>query len=371
MEVHTIVTHWKPDIDEITAQWLLKKFGQKMFPGAENARVVFVEAGSQNYRGRTAEECEKDGILMIGVGGGRFDEHPNGGNSRKEDECAATLVAKALGVDENPALGRILQYVARSDLKGHTQPFELAALTKDLNALYPDTPRRVTGRISELLEAKYHQQVAFWSNAQQALDGAITFEVFEGPSGPIKLAIARSDNPEASKFARSEAGGGADIVIQHQTRGNTQVFINRKSGKGIISLRDLARMVRIEEQKLKGSFLVRDWNLLAVEGKIEGAEEWYYHPEGEMLLNGSLTAPNVPATKISLERLIELTRIAFSGDFELSRAAICRQGRCNSTFQNPCPWFDWGMDRCRRLREATKNRLLGRTPTMLKQGKRR
>lgn len=367
MEVHTIVTHTKPHLDEIAAWWLLKKFGQE-FPGVKDARIVFVEAGSRDYRDRTAEECEKDGILMLGIGGGRFDEHPNGGNSRKEDECAATLIAKTLGIEDDPALGRILRFVFNVDTKPCKQPFDLAKMVEDMHEAYPDDPEMVMKWAVQGLEAVYRQQVRFLSNAQALDEGAITFEVFEGPNSPIKLAIARSDNPEASKFARSADGGGADIVIQRQSSGNTQIFINRKSGKGVVSLRDLARMVRIEEQNLKGKFLIRDWNLLAIEGKVEGAEEWYYHPGGEILLNGSLTAPNVPPTRISLEQLVEFTKIAFSGDFEPSRAVVCRQGRCGSTPQNPCPWYGWGLDRCRRLRAADK---VQRTPAMLQKSRRR
>ena len=134
VSVRVIVTHTKPDLDEITAWWQACRFGEKIFPGAKEAYVVFVSERSPGYKGRMPKECEQDGILLLGVGGGQFDEHPNDGKGRKENECAATLMAKALGIEEDPAMERILRFVFNVDTKPCKQPFDLAKMVENMHA---------------------------------------------------------------------------------------------------------------------------------------------------------------------------------------------------------------------------------------------
>lgn len=330
--------HENPHFDEILAWWLLESFGTEEF----------------------LEEYAPNATLQIGIGAGPFDEHPGLGNEKKEGECAATLVAKALGVDDDPALEPLLRYVRVRDLHGGAHPFELEALVKVLHQQFPDRPSKVIRWVETAIEAKYQEQLQFMTETKAEFEQVAEIEEIPGPNRKmLKMVSVVSDNPLMNKFARSSHGGCAAIVIQKHLSGdlagNVQIFTDKRAG---IDLRDVIRLIRLEEQKTKGEVVTDRWKALEAEGKVEGAEEWYYHQEGQMLLNGSLTAPNVPPTHLSLKKIKELVKIGVNPRaFEPSRAHRCQKGTCSGTKFNPCPWYPWGLIRCRRIRYKSRHSL--------------
>jgi hypothetical protein len=346
---HTIATHKDSHLDEDAAIFLLRWFGEEKFPGVSEAKIAFWETGGKTPEA-FAETCDMEGVLAVGTGWGPFDEHPSPGSEGKPGECAATLVAKALGLEDDPALEPILRYVLNSDLKGSGNPFDLASLVKVMHQQYPDDPIKVMNWAIEALEAKYQEQLRFLTATRAEFEKVAQVEDVTGPNGrPLKMVVARSDDPQMNKFARSALGVNAAIVIQQwPTTGNVQIFTNRKFG---LTLYDVAQMLRLAEQEAKGKVITTDWKTLAAEGKVEGAEEWYFHYGLMALMNGSLTAKGVPPTRLSLEQITEMVKIGINpGAFEPSRAANCQQGRCTSTAANPCPWYIWGLQRCRKVR---------------------
>lgn len=322
-------THKAPHLDEITAKWLIEKFGTEEF----------------------LDKYAPNRILEIGVGGGPFDEHPTVGDKRKEDECAATLVAKALGVEDDPALEKILNFVATNDLKGGAQPFDLAYLVKLLHCQFPS--EKVIEWASTALEAKYQEQLQFLTVTKQEFERAAEVEEVQGQGGQmLKMVTVISDNEQMNKFARFHLG--AAIIIQKHSSGNAQIFANKRFG---LNLNDIVQVIRFEEQRAKGRIVTTDWEVLKREGKVEGAEEWYYHLEGQMLLNGSLTFPDVPSTRLTLEQIKEIIRIGVNPQaFEPSRAPLCQKGVCTSRRNNQCPWYPWGLHRCRKIRYSMRTR---------------
>ncbi len=328
-----IRTHEKPHFDEIVAKWLIEKFADKEF----------------------LQKYASGGVIEIGIGGGFFDEHQKD-KEGKQEECAATLVAKALGLDDDPVFKKLLKFTVTVDQKGGSQPFDIAYLTKILHQKFPDNPEKVIRWVEVGIEAKYWEQSQFFKEAQEEFRKTGKIEWIKGPARKLKMVSIVSENPQVAKYARSVNGGQAAIVIQkHPTKGNVQIFTNKRFR---LKLDDVARIIRIEEQKVKGKVIVKDWQKLESEGEVEGIEEWFYHKIGEMLLNGSLTAPNVPPTRLSLQRIKELVAIGLNPQaFEPSRAEICKSGICSSTRKDPCPWYEWGLRRCRKLRyrQATHN----------------
>ncbi len=323
-------THEGPHLDEIVAKWLIEKFGNKEF----------------------LDKYVPNRILEIGIGGGVFDEHPVN-SERKEGECAATLVAKALGVDDNPALENILKFVITHDLKGGAQPFDLDYLVKLLHQQFPNDPEKVIEWAMVGLEAKYQEQLQFFTATKQEFERAAEIEEVEGPGGQtLKMVTVVSDDEQMSKFARSSFGGRAAIIIQKQSLGNVQIYTNKRYG---LTLYDVTQMIRLAEQRAKGQVVTTDWKTLSSEGKVEGAKEWFFHQTGQMLLNGSLTAPDVPPTRLSLGQIKEIVRIGVNPQaFEQSRSQWCRSGNCTST-RNQCPWYPWGLHRCRAIRYKMRN----------------
>ena len=353
MQIDTIVTHHRPHLDEIVAIWLLRKFGEEKFPGINSAKIVYVDAGSGPRNGMKEDEWEAKGMLPVGVWGGCFDEHPTAGTERKEKECAATLVAKVLGVEDDPALEKILKFVTNDDLNASSSPFDLSYVVKLLNQQHPDDTNFVMEWAMTGLNAKYFEQFQFWTVTRQAFDDCAQIEkiiVFGGRE--VNMVTICSDDPQVSKFARSKSGSDAAIVIQKCKSGNVQIFTNKRYG---LKIRDVVVMLRLAEQKAKGEVVTTGWEDLAVEGRVTGAEEWWYQQKAQNVYNGALTAKNIPPTKLSLAQIQEIVQIGVGVDFEPSRAARCKIGTCTSTSRDQCPWYDYGLARCRKIRFAEKS----------------
>lgn len=351
---HTIVTHKSPHLDEIAAIWFFRRFGERQFPGINTAKVDFWSTGGESPDGRPAEDYEREGVLLVGIGGGRFDEHSTIERERKEGECSATLVAKALGIDDEPFLERILKFIINRDLNGTGHPFDIASIVKVLHQQCPDDPERVMDWAMTALEAKYQEQLGFFIATKADFEENAEIEEIPGPKGRIlKMATIVSDDPQMGKFARSTFGGQVDIVIQQRSSGNVQIFTNKRSG---LVLYGVVQMIRLAEQEAKGQIVTTDWKELALEGKVAGAEEWYLQKAGQMLLNGSLTATQVSPTKIPLEKIQEIVRIGVNPmAFHPKYSSHCESGICISTCRNPCPWYSWGLHRCREMRFRMRN----------------
>lgn len=324
-------THDNPHLDEIGALWLIEKFCTKEF----------------------LEKYAKNKMILVGIGGGDFDEHPMAGQERKNGDCAMSLVAKALGVEKDPALEKILKFITNNDLKGSSHPFDLASL---LSARYQcscnGAPEKVIRATINDLETFYELQRRFFACAKADFEKKATIDVVKNGDRELKIVSIDSDDPQISKFARSSHGCDAAVVIQKKTSGHIQIFTNKRHG---VMLFDMAQMIRVAEQKAKGAILVRDWKTLSSEGAIEGVPEWYFHREGQMLLNGSLTNTDVAPTHLSVKRIRSFVQIALDHqNYPQSHAVECKRGICTSTFNNPCEFYPYGLHRCRKIRYQMK-----------------
>lgn len=335
-----IATHKRPDLDAIATIWLLKKFGEEQFPGIAKATIMFVENGNIP---------EGENVIAVDVGGGMFDHHPQ---SEHPDDCAITLMAKHLEVHDDPALETILRFVANNDLKGSAHPFDLAYIIKLMNSFYSNKPERVINWATKALEAKYQEQFSFFSEAKEEFEQKAEIDEIKMNNGRgervLKIVIIVSDNENIAKYARSHFGCKAAVVIQKQTTGNVQIYVNKQYG---LRLHDVAQMIRLEEQKIKGLVETTDWKELSSEGnKVKGVKEWYYHKGLEALLNGSLTA-KVPPTSLPLERIRELVKLGIW--YTLLPNSVCRkEGYCTGV---DCEWYEYGLSRCRKLRYDTRH----------------
>jgi hypothetical protein len=348
--IHTIVTHSKPHLDEIVAIWLLIIFGEKMFPGVNTAKIVFWDTGGETPDGRSPEEWEKDGYLLIGIGGGILDEHPSLQNSgRKEDECAATLVAKVLGIAKEPALQKILRYTLKTDLKGSGQKFDLQHLVKlGYRGADPDDSKKVMRWTFTALNWMYDEQNRFFAAVKEYQEKAQTVEVIGPQRKRLPIVAIQSDNPEINKVARNrDYGCRAALVIQQRSSGHVLIFGNKQYGRWL-NLNDLMAMIRVEEQRAADKMVTTDWNELRQEGRVAGAECWWYHKIALWIMNGSESARDVLETKLSLEKILKLAKTALDPDaFQPDFAPMCRKGTCKATRKTPCSYYAYGLQRCR------------------------
>jgi hypothetical protein len=126
--INAVVTHTDPDIDDGVGIYGLKRYGSKVWRGIENAEIRTTSERVNDPK--VTEELEKSGIIYVGIGGGRYDEHPVGEKRRQDRESAATLVAKHLGIDMRASLGAILDYGFAKNYSADTGHFEIGPLFK-------------------------------------------------------------------------------------------------------------------------------------------------------------------------------------------------------------------------------------------------
>lgn len=341
--VHTIVVHHEPHFEELVGITIAKKFGEKKYPNISRADIEFCGIGGETPDGRPVEEWERNGYYPIGVWRGKCDEHPGQNSGRKQNECGATLVAKDLGVADKPELRQLLRFALNSDLASGQHPLSLAVLLK-MKYRQIDNPMAVINWAIAIIKDFYEDQTDLWEQAK----GQFEETEIDGPFGRrLKLVVILSKEKNASRYARMQ---GANIIIQRWETGNTMIFTNTDSR---LKIYDVVQMIRLEEQRAMGQITITRWEDLAAEGFFCN---WHFQEMGQMLLNGSSSHPDVTPTLLSLERIKEIVRIGVNPRaFYPERAEKCKQDRCTSRLRSPCPWYQYGLHRCRKIRYQTRN----------------
>lgn len=324
-----IVTHYGRHLDEMAAVRLTQKY----------ATPDFLDAHCQ------------DGALYYGVGGGEFDDHRPEIVDGERQDCCATLVARALGVDDGPEWDILLRYVLQDDLNGPLfNEWILGKVVTRMNRFYMDPRMRrrftddseiVTRWALLALDAKYCQNppnrdfdvkairdvmaglpgfdAAAWfaeaqrtQNYEKALfqEAERTFDqvvqVLPVPETDLKLGVAaQTENWQIPAVARRK---GLGAIITRDGGGNTQVFTNGKLG---VTLFYAAEKIQAAEQKARGQ----------VDGQ---GNPWFYHQKMEALMNGSLTAW-APPTKLTLGQVVQMVKDGLRAAARMHRRAQPKQ----------------------------------------------
>lgn len=154
-----------------------------------------------------------------------------------------------------------------------------------------------------LLDFLYRDFEKFEAAKKEVLERAQILKL-----GKYTIVAGISDNPKFNPAARLLAN--ADIIIQRNSDGHCQIYFNcKKLKKDAEKLaRKIVKLLRTLEAMKSGKKINK--NLEEI-GKLEEIPEWYFFmtPEGcPAIFNGSLTAPLVPITKISLNEIIEIVK---------------------------------------------------------------
>lgn len=109
----TIVTHYYPDIDAILGAWLLKRYGHECYPGVADADIQLAPAGilPPDLQGSGDKK-----IIAVDTGLLDFDTH----GRQSLEKSAAFLIAKTLGIDQDPALQPLLTFVEANEATGES-----------------------------------------------------------------------------------------------------------------------------------------------------------------------------------------------------------------------------------------------------------
>jgi len=259
----TIVGHLAPDLDCLTAIWILIRFD-----GAADAELEFVPAGT-TWQQHPVDSNPR--IIHVDTGGGRYDHHQR--NSRSL--CAAELVRRAVA-PRDQALERMVRQVCQLDNAtapaGEQGFFNINALITGYNLLYPTRPRHVAYAMLPNLDAWYEQE-ARQIRLEQAFAHRLEFETRWG------LGIAME----------SEDGGSSKLAYRHGA-----VLYAYRDGHGWMGVAAQARS---------------DVDLAPVYvdlQRVDHGADWFLHPNHRLLLCGSATAPPRVPSRLSLPDLVRV-----------------------------------------------------------------
>src|SRR5690349_19871920 len=113
IRVRKIVTLFPMSLDVGMTIWLLRKFGAGRYYNIETAELEFWR-GAIPPTGTTMQECERNGYLFIGFGGGPHDHHPT---SSKPGECTFTLLLRELGLEKDSRFRLLKRIVVGDDTR--------------------------------------------------------------------------------------------------------------------------------------------------------------------------------------------------------------------------------------------------------------
>ena len=219
----TLVTHRDPDIDDSAAIFIMKKFGESEYGGVSKSNIE--TTSERSPAGKTADQLEKEGVICIGINGGKFDEHPFDGAAPLPRHCAATLVALRLGVDDHPGLNSILDNAFARNHSARCGHFEISVLSKlafrHLSHSGDESKdKRMTSRIFEatffFLEAVYADGVANFidptdESKGKVLPGKVTWAVDLFSAKWLLRKYRPSENLSVDTFILSARKSGKSV----------------------------------------------------------------------------------------------------------------------------------------------------------------
>jgi len=345
MRVRAIVTHNRPHLDEIAAIVALRtKEGLAKYPGVDTAQILIWGKDFIMEDGRSVADYEQEGHLFLGVGGGRFDEHPNGDEQIiRQDECCLSLVLRDLGLSEQDRRPweLIEEFVKDVDNNPTASPFDISSIVKNINAEFPNNPHMAIDWVMTALQAKCASQLRFFKEAGPEYRSKAKIRPLKIGDRKINLVVIKSDIEGVAKFARLPEPDGcrAAVVILQQSSGRTQIFTNRREK---LNMDDVAKALRLEEQIVRGKVIITDWKTLSVDGTVEDIPWWHYQKRGPNIFNGSLSRPDVKPTAIPLKRIEELVVVALTGEGLPHDCQV--SGRCT---KDACKWWKYTFYYCR------------------------
>jgi hypothetical protein len=304
--VLTLVTHFNPHHDELVAFVLFLQYCTSRFPTLQHVCFDFCKNGEQ-YRGKDFDANLKDGYLCVGVGGGPLDEHGGVGAARKKNKCSANLLTEYLGIQDLPELQVILEYTKQADLTRIINPLVSANSVKRMyrqGKVFTDTFNMISEETLSILR----EQKDFFSAAEDYNKAIIERLQIRTKSYAVVSGV--SNNPYFAQYARSEFGCQAAVVIQMQSSGNVQIGTNGHYKN--LQFENINGLVFLTELKISGYTKPIDWQELKTAEKVAGTDRWYFHKNGGAMLNGSEKFTDVPPTKISMDRLRSIVRIALT-----------------------------------------------------------
>lgn len=380
--IKTLLTHENEHFDEIVTQLIFKRYGKKIFPECDQIPVAFsnnedVQKAMAGKDPDTFWRMLQMGFLCFGLAGGPLDEHDKPGSN----ECAATLMAKYLGVNKNPELSRILTYALFTDKNGDTM-----WSNEGIPAEYKDKPeeyKEIRNAFQALLPAKTVKNLWMvagerkWSmeKINHAIDSLITLLDIEIEAQVIFNDVLQdlAQNPHKTKVislnkyatalfvehTSSIAGMAARAFLRDKLDGravsltiianpSTNLFVLLKSNKNSGDLRPTVSILRTMVAEKRGLTLKPED--LTSNGTVDGIPI-YLHPEQGNVFNGSKShqiEDGLYKKDLSKYQIMDAVYYGFGKKFHTEHKDNCYKGICAG---DKCPLFSLGLTQCQKVKQ--------------------
>lgn len=308
-----IIIPTRPHADVIVGIFLLIKFGEEKYPGIKDAAI---EIWQELPAGNTNLSLEEKGVLLLDIGGGKFDHHSKGKN-------LSQLVAEDLEILTEPSVAKLLAYAERDDKYGLgtiskdplDKAFGLSGLIASLNKTESDH-EKIVRIIFPLLHAHHTEEKRRTDELPKEFEEQLKngkAEIFEVKNGKkiLKVVVLESDNLSMAGWLKSAQGQRADVVCQKKTSGFANILTKPLKN---VDLRWLAAYLRKAEAELRDRKLVCSTFDLMQPGKMQEVPEWYYDRATNSVLNGGASPKGILPTVISLETITEILKEALAQD---------------------------------------------------------
>lgn len=309
MNITKILFPSRPHADTIFAVFLLKKFGEKFFPGVSTAVPVF---SSHTPAGSTRDSLLAEGVLMLDSGGGDLDHHDRG-----QVVTLTELMLEKFGLADDPTFEKVVKFIRRDDLEGKgiisndpiDRAFGLSGLITTLNKAHGQDHLKIVDAVIPLFEAYYIEEERRTKEMPREVQEKLTSGkaesfVVKQRDKKLKVIVIESDNPSLTGYLRSQGGGAYDVVAVWRSTGHLNIM-TRPTKR--VDLRSLAALIRTEESN--GSGIDHPVSELARPGKVADIPEWYFDDKTNSIQNGAMASKDVPPTKIkrfAVRKIIEL-----------------------------------------------------------------
>ncbi|OIP79557.1 MAG: hypothetical protein COT39_00680 [Parcubacteria group bacterium CG08_land_8_20_14_0_20_48_21] len=307
-----IILFPKIQADTTVAAYLLKNFGGKMFPGIEKANFAFL---TELPEGKTPHDFEQGGVIVLDLGGGRFDHHAYNERHEKK-ESVATLVALHLGIEDNVVFKKILAWAKRDDLDGKgtisddplDRAFGLSGIIMNLNRQYFAEPKKILEILFPILNVHVQEEMRrnielpkTWDNLLQT--GEAKVHVVRQGKRKIKIAQITSDDIALAGFVR--AAKMIDLVVQRRSSGHINI-ITKQARK--VNLRAFIYQIRVFEIRKQGNAILPSDDRLIAAGRIAEVPEWFYDIAANTIQNGGVNPGTIPPTRLTLDEVVSIVK---------------------------------------------------------------
>jgi len=280
-----IVTHHAPDLDAISATWILKKFHAQDFA---DAKIAFINAGNTI----TLDEAEQHGsqlheVTHLDTGLGEFDHHQPD-KAKQGNITSSSLVYDHVckvhpELKDDKALKIMIDFINEID---HFREID-----------WPEPASyKYIFMIHELINGheytEPHDDDSQMHFGMQCLDYAYA---------ALKQRV-KAEEIITSKGIEFEIKAGKCLAIA--TRNHSTMKLAQKKGFVLVLTKDPERghlRVKVRPDA--------DFDLSKLHQRIQKADRvgtWFYHGGGKMLLNGSDRNRDQKPSPLTLEQMIEL-----------------------------------------------------------------